>query len=166
MTALDLDIVRVSRPGCDYDLDVKVGGEWVASAKNFHHADEAAHEIWYRTVLDQPLASDDPLPDPGPGGPGVPGDERPAIPACPKCMSCRGSHRTWQCPFVLKLLYAPPNFVCVSCGYPLELDGFLCVACHKQAEDMPDPDDYAASLELAEAERLDQIEAERELLAA
>jgi len=55
MTALDLDIVRASRPS-DYDLDVIVGGEWVASAKNFHHADEAGHEIWYRTVLDQPPA--------------------------------------------------------------------------------------------------------------
>lgn len=57
MTSLiDLDIVRVSRPGCDYDLDVMVGGAWVASAKNNHAADDTATEVWYRAVLDQPVA--------------------------------------------------------------------------------------------------------------
>lgn len=57
---MDLDIVRVSRPGCDYDLDVMVGGEWVASAKNFHSADDTATETWYRAVLDQPVVCAEP----------------------------------------------------------------------------------------------------------
>jgi hypothetical protein len=86
MTAFDLDIVRVSRPHADYDLDVFVGGLWVASAKNYHNADETAHEVWYRNVLDQPVvmvnwnsvddeAPGDDCPDHGPYA----DDE------CPKC---------------------------------------------------------------------------------
>ena len=56
MTLLDLDITRVSRPGSDYDFDVFVSGEWIASAKNNHGADEAAHEVTATAVAGEQLA--------------------------------------------------------------------------------------------------------------
>lgn len=60
MTTFEPDIFRVSRPWSDYDLDVFVGGEWVASAKNNHHADEAALESWRRTTSSQLVIADVP----------------------------------------------------------------------------------------------------------
>jgi len=54
-TLIEPDIIRVNRPS-DYDFDVTMNGEWIASAKNYHNADDVATEVWYRAVLDQPLA--------------------------------------------------------------------------------------------------------------
>lgn len=57
-SAFDLDIFRLSRPWSDYDLDVYIGDEWIASAKNNYAADEVAHESWHRALLTEPVIAD------------------------------------------------------------------------------------------------------------
>jgi hypothetical protein len=138
MTALDLDITRTSRPWTDYDLDVMVGGEWVASAKNNHAADDTAHEVWYRSVLDQPAVAqgDETPPNDAPGDDcpdhGPYGDDD-----CPKCADpdCQGLHHTQQCPAIRELLFAPFTDVCRSCGDQLDWEGpGICGTCREWAE--------------------------------
>ncbi len=73
----DRQIINTGKRG-DYSYDVYISGSWVASAKNYHGTDEAADEIWYRSVTE--------------GDPEDPGEWR-----TERCHNCNGPHATWRC---------------------------------------------------------------------
>jgi hypothetical protein len=148
MTALDLDIITTRRSS-DYDLDVIVDGQWVASAKNNHAADEVGCAVWHRSLLDQPLAGDPPGDNPlgdTEGDEEDPGEWQTRLARTRLdmqieatvqrnriCTNCQGPHITWQCPSIRVILFAPPR--CRGCGDPLDWSGpGLCQVCREWAE--------------------------------
>jgi hypothetical protein len=48
---MTLEITPMRRTS-EYSFDIRLNGLWVASAKNYHHADLLATELWRTRIID------------------------------------------------------------------------------------------------------------------